>query len=356
MRVLILGSKEYPLGTNKGYDPAPSGGIEAYVDRLAPELAKGVDVTVVTRLFPGTEREGKIGRVSVVRVPFVRGFFLRNPLFNFNAFLKGLSLDFDVVVANDVIASWFGLLLARLRRKPFAAVYHGFPSEQPQYNVALRFLLSLLERVYKWSDVTVVQTEYQLDKVRRKLGKGRFAVIKPGLDTSRLRKDLSLKGNYSGYRIVFVNRLIKVKGLEYLLRALKGLPFEYTCIVVGDGPQRKEYESLARRLGVNAVFTGFREDVNRFLSIADVFVLPSLSESLSYSMLEAMHMGVPCIVTGIGIASEKEAVIVPARDAKALATALITRPKARPGAKQYAGSFGWGGGGKEFVARCMDLL
>ncbi len=40
IRVVILGSKEYPFGSNRGDDPIPSGGMETYVNDLAPELSK----------------------------------------------------------------------------------------------------------------------------------------------------------------------------------------------------------------------------------------------------------------------------------------------------------------------------
>lgn len=70
-------------------------------------------------------------------------------------------------------------------------------------------------------------------------------------------------------------------------------------IVVGKGPLLEEEKKLAKRLGVKAIFTGYRNDVKRFYQMADVFVFPSLREGLSLSMMEAMASGLPCVASRI---------------------------------------------------------
>lgn len=70
-------------------------------------------------------------------------------------------------------------------------------------------------------------------------------------------------------------------------------------IVVGKGPLMSEEKELAKNLVVNAIFTGYRNDVKRFYQMADVFVFPSLREGLSLSMMEAMASGLPCVASRI---------------------------------------------------------
>ncbi len=71
-----------------------------------------------------------------------------------------------------------------------------------------------------------------------------------------------------------------------------------TLLVAGDGPLRPELERLARDEGAGAVLMlGFRSDVARVLAAADFFVLPSRREGLSYSLLEAMSLGLPAVVS-----------------------------------------------------------
>ncbi|MFQ5647726.1 MAG: glycosyltransferase family 4 protein [Candidatus Aenigmatarchaeota archaeon] len=322
--ILLLGSKEYPLGTNKGDDPLPSGGMELYVQGLAGPLSRHADVSLITRKFRRTPAYEKKGALTIHRVPYIKGFLLRNISFNFRAFMKALSLRFDVIVANDEVASLFGWLLAKLKRRPLIAVSHGLASEQPQYNPLARTFFRFIEsHVFKRADAVVTHAPHQL---AGKVGKPKLKVIMPGLERARLRKDRSLLVSFKpkGKVILFVGRLLAVKGVEHLLQALARLDFTYTCFIVGDGPARQQLESLAKELGANAVFTGVRDDVNRFLSIADAFVLPSLSESLSYSMLEAAYMRVPIVVTDIGILPKDCGMLVPRRAPAAIARALKT--------------------------------
>ncbi|MDA0671261.1 MAG: N-acetyl-alpha-D-glucosaminyl L-malate synthase BshA [Bacteroidetes bacterium] len=73
-------------------------------------------------------------------------------------------------------------------------------------------------------------------------------------------------------------------------------------IMVGDGPERLKAESLAKELGVlrHIRFLGKQEQVEQLLSMSDVFLLPSGSETFGLAALEAMACGVPVVSTNIG--------------------------------------------------------
>lgn len=73
-------------------------------------------------------------------------------------------------------------------------------------------------------------------------------------------------------------------------------------ILVGDGPVRQKLMKYASSLGIGdrVYFTGWREDIADMLNMFDIFVLPSLSEGLPMSLLEAMSMSLPCIATRVG--------------------------------------------------------
>jgi len=73
-------------------------------------------------------------------------------------------------------------------------------------------------------------------------------------------------------------------------------------LLVGDGPDRMACEMLARELGVSheVRFLGKQEPVEEILSIADLFVMPSGSETFGLAALEAMACGVPVVSTDIG--------------------------------------------------------
>ncbi len=80
----------------------------------------------------------------------------------------------------------------------------------------------------------------------------------------------------------------------------EGLPLK--LLLVGDGPDRVPTEHLARRLGVfeDVRFLGKQDPVEEILSIADVFMIPSGSETFGLAALEAMACGVPVVASNIG--------------------------------------------------------
>ena len=110
----------------------------------------------------------------------------------------------------------------------------------------------------------------------------------------------TLTGGHRGPVVLTVARLDQGKGHADLLDAARLVP-EALFVFVGDGPERASLESKARELGVadRIVFLGERQDVPALLACADLFVLPSLSEGLPLSVLEAMAADVPVIATAI---------------------------------------------------------
>ena len=101
-------------------------------------------------------------------------------------------------------------------------------------------------------------------------------------------------------------------------------------LLVGDGPLRTKLEGLARELGVTGRvrFMGFRPDVPRILSVVDVFVLTSLSEAASLTLLEAMASALPVVVTAVGgnpeiVRHGVEGLLVPRGDSEAAGVAIL---------------------------------
>lgn len=95
------------------------------------------------------------------------------------------------------------------------------------------------------------------------------------------------------------------KRISDLLRILPTLVARHQNVkylVVGDGPDRDFLERLAvdLSLGGNVTFVGHQDDVGKFLSVIDIFALPSAGEALPLALVEAMHAGLPCVTTDVG--------------------------------------------------------
>lgn len=109
-----------------------------------------------------------------------------------------------------------------------------------------------------------------------------------------------------GRTALFIGRLVKIKGLDVLLRAAK-IAGDVRVVVAGDGPQRAELEDLARSLSVRAEFLGRvgRQQKRELLSSCDLVVIPSRrlngrDEGLPTVCLEAMAAGRPIIASRAG--------------------------------------------------------
>ena len=134
-------------------------------------------------------------------------------------------------------------------------------------------------------------------------------------------------------RLLVVALLTPIKGIPYLLEALARLKEkrdDFLLDIVGDGPNRGEYEELVNKLGLQNVvrFHGLKtkREVAEFMKKADVFVLPSEWENLPCVIIEAMASGLAVVATNVGgipeIVSNEVGMLVPPKDARALAQAL----------------------------------
>lgn len=130
-----------------------------------------------------------------------------------------------------------------------------------------------------------------------------------GVDTERFRPATPVESAGRMVRIGTVGRLDPVKNQAAILRAVRTildqrpeLDAALRLIVVGDGPERGALESLAGELGLlrHVEFTGTRDDTASILRTFDVFVLPSVNEGISNTILEAMASGLPVLAARVG--------------------------------------------------------
>lgn len=154
-----------------------------------------------------------------------------------------------------------------------------------------------------------------------------------------------LRRLFEGPIVGTIGRLDRQKGLDVLLRALAALP-EARLIIVGDGIERNSLEDMAAELGISqrVRFEGWREEPRRYLTMFDVFVLPSRLEGLPLAILEAMLARLPVVATRV--ASVAEAVIdgetgfLVAPDDPAALTAALRTLLADPQRRAEMGSRG----------------
>jgi glycosyltransferase involved in cell wall biosynthesis len=131
--------------------------------------------------------------------------------------------------------------------------------------------------------------------------------------------------------VTTVGNLTPKKGHTFLLTAVARITARHPgarFLIVGQGPLADSLRAEAARLELNGTlaFAGFRADAVRLLAASDLFVLSSLFEGLPVTLLEAMALGKPSVVTRVGgipeVTDESSSVLVEPGDADALAGAI----------------------------------
>ncbi len=162
----------------------------------------------------------------------------------------------------------------------------------------------------------------------------RFQVIPNVVNTSLFNpteKDYTKKD--SKKHLLLVALLDPKKGVPYLLKALAILikkRHDFILDIVGDGPNRKEYEELSRKLQLEDIvyFHGLKTkpEVAEFMKQCDFFVQPTLYETFGVTFIEAMACGKPIVATNLPVLKEKindkRGILVPPKDVNALSKAI----------------------------------
>lgn len=196
---------------------------------------------------------------------------------------------------------------------------------------------------FRYADRVFAVSQGLRDYFVRQLGlpPQRLPVIANGVDTERyrpvslVREEMRQKLGLSRdlFTVGTVSRLDPVKDHGTLFRAaeaLLGQGCALQVIVVGDGPQRAALErcvGASQLLRNRVLFTGSRSDIAQWLQSFDVFVLPSLAEGMSNTLLEAMASGVAPVASRVGgnpevIEEGMSGLLFEAGDANALAACL----------------------------------
>ncbi|MBO3464222.1 glycosyltransferase family 4 protein [Aetokthonos hydrillicola] len=160
-------------------------------------------------------------------------------------------------------------------------------------------------------DCVIVFSQIQRElMVRLGVREENVTVIPNGVDTVKYSPGASnVKAEFKADRLfIYQGRIAPEKNVEVLLRAWKQAQLDpgSKLLIVGDGPLKSSLESFYGS-EYNIIWLGFIANEDRRIEMlrgSDVFVLPSLVEGLSLSLLEAMACGIACLATDVGADGE----------------------------------------------------
>ena len=127
-------------------------------------------------------------------------------------------------------------------------------------------------------------------------------------------------------RFLFVGRLARPKGLDAALNALSRLKErQWTLDVIGDGPQRAEWEALTAELGLEdrVTFQGYRDDAEAWMARSGCLLFTSYQEGMPLTVLEALSVGIPILASDIEqLRPLASGPLIPPRNVEAWRTAI----------------------------------
>lgn len=282
------------------------GGTERQLAEVALSLDRSRFAPHVGCFYPGGFREAELRDAGVPVLELgVRSLASRSAFAGARRLGRYLaSHNIRLVHTFDVPLDLFGVPMARLFRVP--VVLSSQRAHRALTPGATRHLLRLTDRI---ADGIVVNSRSVARELTAQDGvpPSQIHLVYNGIDTGRF----CVEGNVAAAPwqaatiIGVVCALRPEKGLPLLLEAFalvrRNRP-EARLLIVGSGPLLAELEGRARalNLGNGCRFQGASQDVAQWFRLMDIFVLPSLSEALSNSLMEAMACGCCAIASDTG--------------------------------------------------------
>ncbi len=188
----------------------------------------------------------------------------------------------------------------------------------------------MVRRILKGSNLALAQTEHMRKEVLKYYPHTKVEVIGDGVDYSLFRKPGKAKLPLKS--ILYIGRFVKMKGVEYLVKAFKIVKEEVPdagLFLGGYGPEEKILKGMTKTIG-DVTFLGQleRKETAEYLKACTVFALPSTSEGFPLTIVEAMSSGCPIVSTNVRglpeiIKEGRNGLLVEPRDERGLAEKII---------------------------------
>jgi glycosyltransferase involved in cell wall biosynthesis len=244
--------------------------------------------------------------------------------------------DINVIQTHGYKSNTIGFFLQMLHRCPWIGFAHGYIDDNQKnrlYNRIDRLVLRRADRI------VAVAGSMKALLVRHGVAAQKIRVVHNAIDPGEAvpgvsGEEIRRRNGFAPDQLVIgvIGRLNPEKGqmifLQAMEKAARVVPGA-KALIIGDGQDRPMLERfcLERGLSERVLFLGYQERIADYYQILDLLVLPSLSEGLPNTVLEAMSFGVPVLATAVGgvpeIIENGNGRMVPPNDPEALAAGMI---------------------------------
>lgn len=241
----------------------------------------------------------------------------------------------DIIHAQAFLSAIPGKILKLIKRKPLIYSVHG-----TALGVWQELASGNSMKIQRWLERKLIcglkydqEISASKDFLKYPNINKNIIVIPNGVDTKEFDK-INVSRNKT-FQILFAGRFDKIKGLDYLVDAIKKIAdkkYKFSVILAGEGYYQEHIKNKIHRLNldkyVNLPGKLTKKDLIKVYKSSNLFVLPSISEGQPLTLLEAWAAKLPVVVTNVGdnkeyVHNDVNGYIVPARDADSLANNIL---------------------------------
>lgn len=230
--------------------------------------------------------------------------------------LKKFLMEIDIIKTGQIYGSWIACIAKILYNKKII-IRSGFEWLRAHKNVfkrdtpkayikyLLKYMFVFVNELlaYKLADGIIVTSDYDIPFIMKYYGlnkkykSNRIRLIYNYIDESIFKP---LPMTKKDKHVIYIGNLRRGKNVINLVKAFIGLK-DFHLDIIGEGVDREEMESIAKKNNVNINFLGIfpNNELPKILNQYQIFILPSIDEGNPKVLLEAMSCGLACIGTNI---------------------------------------------------------
>jgi glycosyltransferase involved in cell wall biosynthesis len=287
------------------------GGLSMHINKLTKYLSYREDIELHLITVGNKNRQFKKGDLNVYVIKKLLPFPFSIPTSVWFLMRKVIEINPDIVHAQGSFFLYSTTAALVRNRYPTLLTVHGIVAKEFKFLSGISFIFGILihkpnERYVVSKVQNIIVVSLHAKNLISEMTQSKIHVIPNGIDFEDIQNILPDKSTEFPY-ILYVGNLVKVKGVDLLVKAIpnikKAIP-NIRVFIGGLGPQEKELKKLVKKLNIeeNVKFLGFISGNEKYsyYKSTDLCVVPSFYETFGIVCLEAMACGKPVVASNVG--------------------------------------------------------